>query len=473
MREESESLKPSSYHGTKPYVFISYAHEDSKTVYNIIRLLIRRGVRVWYDEGITIGSEFPQYIETALINSQIFIQFISPNTVESFFCRNELSLSLEIKREKTIIVYLKPTVLKYGLRLQLCNIQALYFKDNEWNANIDTLYEKLFLIDKDVFEFISCNNAHGGNNNKHQELLPFTETEDNNEYSIEIESSIDRIPPKYFKDKLHVKSVLIHDHPLEIGYGAFQGCSDLESIVLPNSLTSIPNRCFEDCLLLKDINIPSSCIKIGEKAFFHCRSLRLEEIPITLSYIGYQAFSGCDSLSVFDFQSNNLTIGDGAFYSCKNITDLSISGVSQIKKHAFHNCNALVKVNISGTLNNIEESTFEGCTSLTNVLLPDNITTIGKRAFFNCNRIKKILLPYNLKKIGPWAFSDCENLQEIIFPEAIGIIHDGAFWNCLKLSSVKLPDTCILEGNPFPHSCKITYYKNKNTYSQKRGFWST
>ena len=104
--------KPKAYVGTEPYLFVSYSHKDENIIYPLIRTMQQRGVRIWYDEGIRAGHEFPQYIEEALINAACFVQFISPNAVESFFCRNEIGLALDVKLNRTFVVYIEKTELK-------------------------------------------------------------------------------------------------------------------------------------------------------------------------------------------------------------------------------------------------------------------------------------------------------------------------------------------------------------------------
>ena len=53
-------IKP--YEGNRPYIFISYAHANSPAVMQITEVLSERGYRIWYDEGIEVGSEWPEYI---------------------------------------------------------------------------------------------------------------------------------------------------------------------------------------------------------------------------------------------------------------------------------------------------------------------------------------------------------------------------------------------------------------------------
>ena len=52
------SVKP--YEGQEAYIFISYCHKDRASVFPIIEQMARDGYRVWYDEGIDPGSEWPE-----------------------------------------------------------------------------------------------------------------------------------------------------------------------------------------------------------------------------------------------------------------------------------------------------------------------------------------------------------------------------------------------------------------------------
>ena len=50
--------RPKAYQGAEPHVFISYSHKDDAIVYPIIEQLQQRGLRLWYDEGIEVGSHW-------------------------------------------------------------------------------------------------------------------------------------------------------------------------------------------------------------------------------------------------------------------------------------------------------------------------------------------------------------------------------------------------------------------------------
>ncbi|MFR5987159.1 MAG: toll/interleukin-1 receptor domain-containing protein [Christensenellales bacterium] len=117
---------PIPYIGEKPYIFVSYAHKDSEVVMRAIALLQQSGFRVWYDEGIDPGSEWPDTIEKYLERSSYFIGFISANALDSNYCKCELHTAFN-ERKKMLIVYLENIKLEGGLKMQLSSRQAIHW----------------------------------------------------------------------------------------------------------------------------------------------------------------------------------------------------------------------------------------------------------------------------------------------------------------------------------------------------------
>lgn len=113
------------YNGNEPYVFVSYAHSDSKKVFPIIEYMQRTGIRIWYDDGIEAGSEWPQYIAENLAKASCVLVFMSPNSANSHNCRNEINLASELKKE-FLVVHMVDFELPLGLKLQLNSNQAIF-----------------------------------------------------------------------------------------------------------------------------------------------------------------------------------------------------------------------------------------------------------------------------------------------------------------------------------------------------------
>lgn len=112
------------YEGNKKYVFVSYSHKDESSVIKIIERLVKNGVRVWYDNGINPGSNWPEIIAGHLNNCDVFISFISKNAVNSHNCRREINYAI-LKKKAVITVFLEETPLSPGMEMQLSSTQFL------------------------------------------------------------------------------------------------------------------------------------------------------------------------------------------------------------------------------------------------------------------------------------------------------------------------------------------------------------
>jgi len=138
------------YRGDGPYVFVSYSHKDSKEVANEIKRLVKIGCRVWFDEGIDPGNEWPEEIAKALQGCRQFIVFISGSAIVSKNVRNEIAYALSINKE-FLAIYLEETKLPPGLMLSMGNIQAIM----KYRMN-DELYEKK--VHRSVSSYCLMNN---------------------------------------------------------------------------------------------------------------------------------------------------------------------------------------------------------------------------------------------------------------------------------------------------------------------------
>jgi len=113
-----------AYKGDEPYLFVCYSHDDQRNVYSEIRWLNDQGVNLWYDEGISPGSEWSDAIADAIAGCRMFVYFVSPQSVGSEHCRRELNFALS-HRVKVQVVHLEATPVERGLELSLGNRQAI------------------------------------------------------------------------------------------------------------------------------------------------------------------------------------------------------------------------------------------------------------------------------------------------------------------------------------------------------------
>ena len=135
-------LKP--YQGSEPYIFISYAHADEQAVGDVLEKLEQRGVHFWFDDGIEVGSEWPEYIAERLASAAMMLAFISNAYARSGNCRKEMHYAVS-KGIKTINVFLEDAHMTPGMTLQIGNIFALMKYRMEEHAFYERLYPALQL----------------------------------------------------------------------------------------------------------------------------------------------------------------------------------------------------------------------------------------------------------------------------------------------------------------------------------------
>ena len=127
-----------AYRGSDPFVFVSYSHRDEALVEREIELLTARGARIYYDEGIDPGREWPEELASAVENCSAFVFFITSQSIDSRVCRGELAVALQAERP-VIPVQLDATELPAALRLQIGNRQAIIrsrFTETEYRERL-------------------------------------------------------------------------------------------------------------------------------------------------------------------------------------------------------------------------------------------------------------------------------------------------------------------------------------------------
>ena len=100
------------------------AHKDSAGVYEEIQRLHEAGYKIWYDEGIDAGNEWPEEIANAVIGCSLFLIFVTPRATESVNCRNEINMALN-KGKPFLAIHLEETALPPGLELRMGDLQAI------------------------------------------------------------------------------------------------------------------------------------------------------------------------------------------------------------------------------------------------------------------------------------------------------------------------------------------------------------
>ena len=257
----------------------------------------------------------------------------------------------------------------------------------------------------------------------------------------------------------------------EIERGAFFGCSNMESITLP----------FVG-------GIKGEAVGYG--------------VPLFGYIFGDSYYDG--SVDTKQYYSNNNYV---TYYIPSSLKSVTITGGTNIKERAFHNCSNIENVTIGDGITTIEDRAFEGCASLASITIPKSVTRMGYGLFTgNCFitiYCEEKNVPSGWDKNWNWNYSpvvwDCnvnevandgyiyaildgirygikdntatvvvqpENLREANIPSVIAykgqdysvtVIKEAAFYGCDLLASVTIPDSVTsIEKSAFSECTSLT-----------------
>ena len=260
-----------------------------------------------------------------------------------------------------------------------------------------------------------------------------------------------------FNGQTEIRSIILSTNITTIGNQAFNN-TDLTNIYFPASITNLGNLAFVNCAFLTNITVdPGNPVYSSTNGvLFDKAQTTLVEFPFGLGYnhglgagfgasytvpasvtaIGQNAFFGC-SLTNVTMLNSVVSIGGAAFEACYSLTNVIMStGLTSIGTNAFYNCYGLTNVSIPNSVTNIGANAFYNCTKLTSMTLPNSITKIGSSAFTGCTSLTNVVLPANLASMANYMFQDCYKLTSLTIPNSVTNIGTEALYGCSSLANV-------------------------------------
>ena len=238
----------------------------------------------------------------------------------------------------------------------------------------------------------------------------------------------DRVPAAVTRVEITGK-----DKNMYILSNAFKNCLNIEDIVIDGS-RSIGASAFADCRRLKNVYIPKSVDNISGKIFEGCTQIETIVVP----FIGINRQDNNTETSVL-----------GAFfgwYEDETSDEAVAKGVRQYYDNSYSNlASHLYKIPLTlknvSVLNqtNIPAGAFSE-SSVVNVSIVSGVK-MNDYVFYHCSELKKVLLPNNMEIIGKYAFAECESLETINIPSQVETIGSHAFYNARNIKSIVMPDS--------------------------------
>ena len=230
-----------------------------------------------------------------------------------------------------------------------------------------------------------------------------------------------------------LKSITIPNSVERIERAAFSNCGSLEKIEVAEGNPVYDSR--DNCnaiietktnMLIRGCektNIPDSVTTIEDGAFNGCSELESITIPENTTEISLSAFSGCSSLEKIEVAEGNPVYDSRD--NCNAIIETETNTL-------FRGCE---KTNIPDSVKGIYGLAFCG-SGLTSIIIPESVTFIGREAFRGCDNLESITILGNIDYVADGLFLGCRNLEWIKIPDSITGIGEQAFWGCEQLKDI-------------------------------------
>ena len=268
-------------------------------------------------------------------------------------------------------------------------------------------------------------------------------------------------------------------NPLSIAHHLYMDGIEVTSLFIPEGVKSLKSYAFYGCTGLTAVRVPASVKSIGDDVFRRCSGLAA--IVVNSGNNVYDSRSGCNAIvesatnkmivgcAGSTFPEGIAVIGEQAFYECEGITKVELPGsVVEVEDWAFANCINVTSVTFSEGLKRIGRYAFTG-NAITSVSIPASVTEIGRNAF-NCRQLATVELgsnQVNLEEevflytawlasfnatdnpvvyLGTIAYRCLTNAADVSIKVGTTSIAGGAFYYRNNMKTVSIPSTVTQIG---------------------------
>ncbi|MBR3864290.1 MAG: leucine-rich repeat domain-containing protein [Clostridia bacterium] len=228
----------------------------------------------------------------------------------------------------------------------------------------------------------------------------------------------------------------------------------------------IADAAFASQLIINKVTLGEKVVEVGSGAFAGCSNIE----EMTLSFVGATAGENLNQKKLFAYlfgasEASNCTSvtckynesGSATYYVPNALKKVTVNAQgTQLGAYAFNGLSTLENIVINGALTSIGNYAFEGCSSAYNVTIPATVETLGKGAFKNCAKLINFEFPTALTTIYQEAFYGCSRLgygkNTVVDLANVTHVYDKAFYNCGSISSVNLANVEVIGESAF-YSC--------------------
>lgn len=229
------------------------------------------------------------------------------------------------------------------------------------------------------------------------------------------------------------------------GEAALAGTS-LENLTINAPVNAIPDYFITGVTTIETVELPATVVEIGRGAFSGCSNLMVVSAP-GVTVINDDAFKGCTNLTEFDFNRNLTSLGDYAFAStgmvAVNLTQAH--AIDEIGEGAFCECDNLQSVALPAGITGLPEAMLFRGSAIKELTLPSTLTTLGDYSLAGLTGFVPqdgdgVIAGTSLTTIGNYAMANWSSMSLLTFPETLSYLGDNAMQGWYALEKLMVPD---------------------------------
>ena len=293
-------------------------------------------------------------------------------------------------------------------------------------------------------------------------------------FSYNIPSTVVEIGNNAFDGCINIQTVLVSENVSIIGDFAFANCSELADIEFQDisSIRYAVEKIFYNSLWFEQLNdgiIYLTTNGLNQKIVYNYKGIMPENYDLTIEddtiTILPNAFKNQTNLSKIHFPSTLALIGENILNGCSNLEEITVPGEFNLgrffgenyyqnsyqayniyDKTIYYLPNNLTVANISDNSKKIRDYMFNNCHSLEVINIPNSVEYIGKYAFYSSVSPKMSIIEINfddyfynsLKVIASYAFYGCDLIKNLNLPNSVEKINSYAFYGLSTLETLNL-----------------------------------
>ncbi len=237
---------------------------------------------------------------------------------------------------------------------------------------------------------------------------------------VYLPSTLNSIGSNSFADCESLSAVILPSNLASIGANAFYA-SGIKAIEIPASVIKIGDNAFGWCDYLSSITVNENNTAFSSDengVLFNKNKTELIKYPVasvtenfvipnTVKTVCGYAFENSGNLRNIGVSASVETIGEGAFFNAY-LENLVVS--PENKNYSSDGSGVLFDKNKTTLIQ------FPANSKLTSYVIPESVTSIADSAFHNCNSLENITVSGGISSLGDEVFYYCENLEYIHIP---------------------------------------------------------